>query len=251
MKTLILDYFIDLEYEINLDNKTQYTILNYSEQKFDELKSIINQQGFCIVKSNPSGCEEIMLSITDMFKPSSDSKVFDTLIQCNADRSIIAAYSNSGQPLHTDGLKHFCPSYILTAALCISKLGGENILVTANQVYDYFYSKFDKLILEDSIITYSRTLRNGTIDTFEKPIFELINSDKIINFVATIITISGSDFAINLYQQVHKYIQSKNNQIHIALEAGEILIIKNSKMLHSRNQFEPNSNRKYRSIWVK
>jgi Taurine catabolism dioxygenase TauD, TfdA family len=250
MNTMILDYFIDLTYEIDLNDKTQYGIFDYSIPKIVELNTMINNNGFCIVKSNITECEELLLLIVEQMKPTRYTKVFDTLIQCNPERGIIAAYSNSGQPLHTDGLKNFYPSFILTAALCTSNYGGENILVSGVQVYNYFYSLFGNQILKDSNITYTRTLRNGEIDSFEKPIFEFIGEDKIINYVSTIVTITGTDFAVELYQLVHDYIHSKNNQIQISLEVGEILIIKNSKILHSRNAFEPNSNRKYRSIWI-
>jgi Taurine catabolism dioxygenase TauD, TfdA family len=156
----------------------------------------------------------------------------------------ISAKTNKAQPLHTDyGLNK--PKYVAMLCLHQSQIGGESVIVDSLKMANYFYTKYGSEIFENSSITYWRKQRTNTMSIFSGSLNDISTC-----FSPYAGKIQGNSFALNIFLEVNKYLQSKENQIFVKLKVGEILIMDNSKVFHSRTEFKSLSGRKMVRIWI-
>jgi alpha-ketoglutarate-dependent taurine dioxygenase len=156
------------------------------------------------------------------------------------------AKSNKAQPLHTD----HCFGYGFPNVLCLyceqqSKLGGYSKLVRATDVYKYLQNVSPESLQREHSLNY--VTRHGEYPA--KNIFKHASGNLALYWSPFTSYVQGSHEAEELYRSINLFCQNPQNQITYRLKAGELLIIDNMAMLHSRTEFENGDNRIVYRMW--
>jgi hypothetical protein len=212
---------------------------------------LFNKLNYFILRTNPTDTLEIINSIIPNFLPNDydPRRVKTSLMQDNGDKKF-SMYSNKSQLLHIDGASKKCPQIVIMGALEVSNSGGESIIVEVEKVYDYFFAKYGNNILNDTELQIDSMIQNDNSKKHKVNLFELENGIKKMYHITTIPKVYGSEFAIQLYKEVIQFVQDSKNQIQFQLNKGEILILKNTQILHARNGFELASPRALQRVWI-
>jgi Taurine catabolism dioxygenase TauD, TfdA family len=254
MYTHEIKEFESVIYLINLQQITNNKILDcdlVSNNFLIHFNKIFNELNFIILRTNPSNTLNIINQIIPNFLPINydPRRVKTSLMKDNGDK-VFSMYSNKSQLLQTDGASKNCPQIVIMGALEVSDYGGESVIVDVEKVYDYFFSKYGTQILDDSVLQIDSMIQNQNTKKHKVNLFEIENGIKKMYHITTIPKVSGTSFAIKLYKEVIHFVQDSKNQIHFQLKKGEILILKNTQVLHARNEFESGSVRSLQRVWI-
>ena len=240
---------------------------------FNNISNILcNKIGFCVIKSLPlDNHEDISLFIISSLLGlpqynNRDRKYIWPIIskQIDSTKSLEGniRYGNTGiaLPYHTDtatvaGLFCLSPSYT----------GGENKLISTalvhntileknpdllNQLYNEFY--IDRRGEElDGMLPYSQlpvfANRNGNLLTFWADIYNYDAYKKYNIKPLTNTQLEAYDILKDTINEI-----SLNNSVNIRLNKGELLLMNNNLLFHSRSSFVENQefSRKYYRMWV-
>jgi alpha-ketoglutarate-dependent taurine dioxygenase len=217
---------------INCFNKNKIVIISHKNKlltKFDlfNLQNIFGQT----IKQKQGDKDDDLFVITPVIK----NKTF--------------AKSNKTQAMHTDnGFNVIFPQVVALHCEKQAKSGGYTKLVQAKHLYDYLKLDHPSLLKEGFVIgsikyqTYSESFvsqnffyhKNGSIGITWSPF-----SDEIY----------GTEKSESLYRLIQSYTHNPKNQLTFKLNEGEILIIDNTSVLHSRTEFSFEDKRKLNRLW--
>lgn len=215
----------------------------------------LNQHCFSIVSLNKAkNLDEVTLLLDALFMNRMiQSRVIDnfhTIITPVADSKRIL-HSDRAQTLHVDcGDNNVQPEVVILYCLESAKNGGENIIVHVNDILAYLNTlnlSADQLeaLYDKKAVTYERgasTLTSSIMHTDKDgmPCISIMYADRIR---------CKSSLHEMLFKLILKFAHKEENQIKVKLNEGDILIIKNHRVLHGRSRFE--GHRKMARIWYK
>ena len=215
----------------------------------------LNQHGFSIVSPQKLlNVQEVTLLLDKLFTSRMiQSKIIDdfhTIITPVANSKRIL-HSDKAQALHVDcGDNNVQPEIVILYCLDAAKSGGENLIVSVNDIINHLntlsLSASQVAALYDKkAITYERGSSTITSSIMHKD----KNDNSCISMMYADRIRCKSSLHESLFKTVLEFAHKEENQIKIKLSDGDILIIKNHKVLHGRSRFI--GHRKMVRIWYK
>lgn len=153
------------------------------------------------------------------------------------------------QPLHVDGIwLKKPPEYLMTYCFQHAAVGGETILVEVSDLYQALKEEFNEKVqlLFKSNITYLITNYNSF---YQSVLFRDKNGEIGIYYAGMSKGLKCNKDVAEMYDFISNYVHSPKYQKHYLLKQREALFISNTRLLHSRLRFRPDSKRKLARIW--
>jgi len=211
--------------------------------------------GFVILDGDPAECsKQDFIQLTQYFgniirhNQSDDLGILPITLLSN-----YPDYANTHHhhlALHTDGAFEAVPPAVMAMQCEVAaERGGLSCLVDGHEVYRYlrqvdpvglqylfepdvFHIQRDNQLAQRAIFWHDR---DGTLKI-------AFRSDQVAK-----ITIRPHAQAV--FERVKQFLADPANQIQWSLQPGQILIFDNTRMLHGRTAFPPNSRRKINGLW--
>lgn len=215
--------------------------LEASDQSKSELVNYLGQLG-TVLNQSPEGCE-----------------IFEVKDECYDTNhpKFRGPSSNHQLTFHTDR----CDTIVF---YCVrpAELGGINRFIRAKTLYNLLKIESPELlkILEEPFI-YKRHNADPAFPnlTYFLPVFDKAGEELYITLMTYLISKADQDPDLPslteeqsaALSKVQEICQRKENQLEIKLEAGDLLFLDNTQMLHSRTAFEDKLfKRLYYRVWM-
>ncbi|CBN58806.1 hypothetical protein OSCI_3890022 [Kamptonema sp. PCC 6506] len=229
--------------------------MNYHDKQ--RFFNIFNQFGFVILEHNPP-CEhqcikQNLLFLSDFFgtvkqhkRSNKDGISIITPLEGYPD---YIATTNKAHLLHTDGtFEQDAPKIVALQCEIPSKEGGLSQIIQAESIYEYL-SKNDPQGLQKCFMTDAFTIVRHD-QTATKPIFKREKQRILMEFRSD----STAFIQIKLelketFKLIKEYINNPKNQFIFKLQANQILITDNTRILHGRTSFPDYEVRKLNRLW--
>lgn len=161
------------------------------------------------------------------------------------------AKTNLTQPLHTDnGHTTNAPRILVLYCQHSSKIGGESILVSFEQIYNALNTEWSGQ-LEDLFDKDAIKVLNVDAEISKNILFNLDDNRVGITYSPILKKLEASDSVCKKFNLITQFVHNPANQIRFKLVEGDLLIVDNARMLHSRAKFPADANRLIYRIWFK
>lgn len=212
-----------------------------------------NRYGVALVEhSETDNSDEVLLNLGRFFgnpigHDRSDSNGITVISNLNGFAGYLGA-SYTDHPLHTGGVYSDEPPIVfLLQCVKQSSTGGESILVSSKNIYD-FLSKEDprglKLLKKSDTLTMKRGDAKASRAIFDDK--HLGNGSYMFSFRCDNVVefeVSPSNLITTL-AKVKNFIDLPENQMRLRLKENQILIADNSAIMHARTKFPKDEDRK-------
>ncbi len=230
--------------------------MNYNEKQ--TLFDIFNHFGLVILEHNPP-CEhhqcikDNLLYLSNFFGDVKRHKRSDkdgiSIIMPQDGYPDYIATTNEPHLLHTDGtFEQDAPKVVALQCEIPSKEGGLSQIIQAKSIYKYLLRN-DPQGLQKCFMTDAFTITRDN-QTATKPIFKLAKERFSMEFR------SDSSASIQIkpdikdtFKLIKKYINNPKNKFIFKLDANQILITDNTRILHGRTSFPNYEVRKLNRLW--
>lgn len=153
--------------------------------------------------------------------------------------------------LHTDGsFERHPPVYMLMYCERPASVGGASRLAAGDALYWHLHDHHPKFLSALSLpaaFTIARDDRSAQRSVFTRD----GDAVKIAFRDGTDVRIEVHPAAREAFQYVRKWLADRSHYIEFALQPGDVLIFDNTRMLHGRTAFLPDSGRLYHGLWCK
>ncbi|NET58342.1 MAG: hypothetical protein F6K47_19950 [Symploca sp. SIO2E6] len=162
----------------------------------------------------------------------------------------------TGQPFnfHTDG--SFMPTPPKVAILqCVvaTETGGESQIVPAETLYNFLQEQdpigLEALFEPDAVVT---TTVNGEV--YRGPVFVHAGDRVMLTYRPSDhqVTVQAKPEVAQTYHLIQTYLENGANKLQYKLQPGEILVMDNTRILHTRTPFQENqgAKRKFHRLWL-
>lgn len=230
-----------------------YPQLVSDEKKLRDMLQDVNDLGFAILQDVEQK-KGMVLEVVELFgyvRESQYGKVYDLRMEPNPKH---LSYTNLRVPAHVDGpYRHAMPTVQLIHSLVNSVDGGESTLVDgiflAEELRRIDPTAFQLLATtpvtfrygdDKSVLEYEGTI----IETNRENCITGVRMNPIVIQPFYIEPQKMKDFYA-AYQQFGRMTEDDTNRIVTKLDAGNLLLFKNQRILHGREEFKPNKGERY------
>lgn len=248
------------KYKHSLNSVSSYplytceSIVDLSKKELNNIFKLFNSYGYLIIQS-----KDIIDPVSSLV---SIGRCFGQTIHHNLSDSSgvhpvwyipgFTEYANTttcSVPVHTDGsFREHPPKIMLVHCKIPAEKGGYTRIASAKDVYRHLKT-LDPDVLRGLFLKDAFTAKRDNRQA-EKPVF-LCKNNRIQMFYR-----SGNDIKITIhpkakkgYLEIERFLVNPNNYIEFRLEAGQTLILDNTRLLHGRTSFSKDSPRKLYELW--
>jgi len=162
----------------------------------------------------------------------------------------------TGQPFdfHTDGsFMPVPPQVVALQCIVAAETGGESQMVQAETLYNFLQEQdsigLQALFEPDAVVT---TTVNGEV--YRGPVFVRKNNHVMLTYRPSDhqVTVQAKPEVAQTYNLIKTYLENGADQLQYKLQPGEILVMDNTRILHTRTPFQENqgAKRKFHRLWL-
>jgi alpha-ketoglutarate-dependent taurine dioxygenase len=230
------------------------SIVDLSKKELNNIFKLFNYYGYLIIQS-----KDVVDPVSSLV---SIGRYFGQTIHHNLSDSSgvhpiwyipgFPEYANTttcSVPMHTDGsFRDYAPKIMLAHCQIPADEGGYTRIALAKDVY-FHLKTLNPDVLRGLFLKDAFTVKRDNREA-EKPVF-LRKNNQIQMFYR-----SGNDIKITIhpkakkgYLEIESFLSNPDNYTEFRLEAGQTLILDNTRLLHGRTSFSENSQRRLYGLW--
>lgn len=223
------------------------------EQLAENVKSLMFDNGYAVVSLSASTCpDKLKAWQIGLFGPVmpdvGKNKVEVSTIAPEANGKYFAN-STYAQPMHTDeGHTSRFPRVATLFCAQQSSEGGVSILVPFQRAYDALVDKFGaatEALFDDKAITVS-----NIYGTESKSVLLRLPEGRVgITYSSIVQQLTCSPLVLDMFNFITNFVHQPENQIRFKLNAGDLLMMDNCRMLHARTKFKEGDARTLYRMW--
>lgn len=262
MKIISSDYFKNIHDSINRPDYGAYPISIYenivsadTSSVMTSIQNYLNTSGHCVLDLGSNNEHEIDF-VTDLLSSyfgqplthKNRKQLPYMAVQSERDSAYYVT-SNWTQPLHTDeGYTSLYPKIIALYCKEPAIQGGDSILVEFRPLLDLLITKYGdavNLLFDKDCLEVA-----GQHSREKKPLLMRDETGQIgISYSPVLDEMTCSELVFEQYDFITNYVHNPHNQVRFSLKKNQILVLDNTRVLHSRTAFDNNSDRLLYRYW--